>query len=408
MNDMTSSAIGNAMPADWARALVSPDAFAQEQAQLAHIWTFLGFTQDLARDGDWIRASIATRSVFVQRFGSELKGFENLCAHRFYPLRTTDSGNGPVVCGFHHWRYDKDGQALGIPACEDTFGMVSRALDARLTPIDIATCGALVFGRFVAPHATQSLEEYLGDGFPALAALSRWRAKPEFLLIPTNANWRLSQHVTMDDYHIAAVHPQSFGRAGYLKRQDLTYTRFGLHSAYLGTDVGGAFEEYVTSCHDDSQQSSHYTIFQILPNLILAHARTDGAFYSCVLHQYVPLAHDRSLLRAWIYPAPFDGRHNWLARWSRPITQPFRTRIVARAVQRIFREDIAVCERLQQVAHQFDKAPRLGALEERIAWFEESYRRLVAHPTASSECPSSDKESRFRSLEKGGSGASVG
>jgi phenylpropionate dioxygenase-like ring-hydroxylating dioxygenase large terminal subunit len=165
MNDMTSPASESAMPADWARSLTSPGAFAQEQARLAHVWTFLGFAQDLGRNGDWIRASIATRSVFVQRFGSELRGFENLCAHRFYPLRTADSGNGPVVCGFHHWRYDKEGQALGIPACEDTFGMVSRALDARLNPIEIATCGALVFGRFPAPHATQSLEAYLGDGF---------------------------------------------------------------------------------------------------------------------------------------------------------------------------------------------------------------------------------------------------
>src|SRR5260221_3026828 len=119
MHDKTSPALGNAMPADWARALVSPDAFAQEQARLAHVWTCLGCTQDLARDGDWIRGSIATRSVFVQRFGRELKGFENLCAHRFYPLRTAERGNGPVVCGFHHWRYNKDGQALGIPACED-------------------------------------------------------------------------------------------------------------------------------------------------------------------------------------------------------------------------------------------------------------------------------------------------
>ena len=70
------------MPADWTRAIVDPTAFAEEQGRLAHVWTFLGMTTDLANDGDWFRASIATRSVFVQRFGSELRGFENLCAHR--------------------------------------------------------------------------------------------------------------------------------------------------------------------------------------------------------------------------------------------------------------------------------------------------------------------------------------
>src|SRR5215467_8090535 len=120
---------GKALPASWARSLVDPTAFALEQARLAHVWTFLGLAHDLARDGDWMTASLGTRSVFVQRFGDELRGFENVCAHRFHPLRTGERGNGPLVCGFHHWRYDKDGRAIGIPACEQTFGMVSRALD---------------------------------------------------------------------------------------------------------------------------------------------------------------------------------------------------------------------------------------------------------------------------------------
>jgi phenylpropionate dioxygenase-like ring-hydroxylating dioxygenase large terminal subunit len=371
MNDL-------ALPADWARTLVDPEAFAQEQARLAHVWTFLGVTHDLARDGDWITASLATRSVFVQRFGGELKGFENLCAHRFYPVRTAERGNGPVVCGFHHWRYDKDGQAIGIPACEETFGVVSRALGARLNPIEVATCGALVFGRFSAPHATQSLEEFLGDGFAALAALSRWRAEPATFALYINANWRLSMHISLDDYHLAAVHPRSLGRAGYLRRSALSYARFGLHSAQLATNAAGAFETYVAACRDGSLVSSHYTILQVLPDLNLAHSRTDGPFYICLLHQFVPLAHDRSLLRAWIYPAPFDGPHSWFTRWTRPITQPFRTRLAAHVVRRIFRQDIRVCERLQAAAHQVGKAPRLGALEERIAWFEESYRRLLA------------------------------
>lgn len=134
-----------AFTADWARTLTDPQAFAHAQRCLGYAWTFLGFTGDVAKDGDGFRASLATRSVFVQRFGSELKGFENVCAHRFHPLRTEDRGNGPIVCGFHHWRYDKDGFAIGIPKCQENFGTVSRALGAHLAPIEIATCGTLVF-----------------------------------------------------------------------------------------------------------------------------------------------------------------------------------------------------------------------------------------------------------------------
>jgi hypothetical protein len=52
----------------WAAALSDQDAFQQEQARLGHIWTFLGLTLDVAKDGDWFTAELGGRSVFVQRF----------------------------------------------------------------------------------------------------------------------------------------------------------------------------------------------------------------------------------------------------------------------------------------------------------------------------------------------------
>lgn len=204
-----------AFTADWARTLTDPQAFAHEQRCLGYASTFLGFTGDVAKDGDWFRASLATRSVFVQRFGAELKGFENVCAHRFYPLRTKDKGNGPIVCGFHHWRYDQDGAAIGIPKCQENFGTGSRALGARVNPIEIATCGTLVFGRFPGP------------GFPILETLSHSPHKPLALFHELAANWKLGLQITFDDYHTVAVHPTTFGKSGYPDREKLTYARFG-------------------------------------------------------------------------------------------------------------------------------------------------------------------------------------
>ena len=130
----------------WAAALTDQDAFQQEQARLGRIWTLLGLTVDVAEDGDWFTAELGGRSVFVQRFGDKLKGFENRCAHRFYPLRTKAKGNGPIKCGFHHWRYDEEGRAVDVPRCRDLFGVTPKELNARIAPIEIATCGSLIFG----------------------------------------------------------------------------------------------------------------------------------------------------------------------------------------------------------------------------------------------------------------------
>src|SRR4051812_18823694 len=156
---------------NWPDTLIDPARFRDEQTQLARVWTLLGFTHDLAKDGDWLRATIATRSVFVQRFGDELRGFENRCAHRSFPLRNADRGNGPIVCGFHHWRYDKDGRAVEIPESSVFISPLLREDAAQISRIEIDTCGSLIFGRFTAP-AGPALRAYLGVSFDILATIS--------------------------------------------------------------------------------------------------------------------------------------------------------------------------------------------------------------------------------------------
>lgn len=363
---------------DWTRTLVDPQAFAREQRCLSYSWMFLGFTSDVAKDGDWFRASLATRSVFVQRFGTELRGFENICPHRFYPLRTDDRGNGPIVCGFHQWRYDRNGTAIGIPKCRENFGTVSRSLGARLNEIEIETCGTLIFGRFPAPEPRDPLAAFLGGGYPILAALSQCRAAARSMTMPVAANWRLNLHISLDDYHTVALHPTTFGRNGYVRREDITYVRFGLHSAFLGTREPDAFAKMSAACADQSFRATYYCILQILPNLIVALFRSDGSFFHCYFQQSIPVAHDRSIQRIRLHPAPFPADHSWPDRLSRKLTDPIRNRLVAYYVRRIGHEDNRACERLQQVVHQVEQGPFLSALEERVGWFEQSYQHLVA------------------------------
>lgn len=362
----------------WAQSARDPSAFEREQAALAHVWTFLGFTADLRQEGDWFRASIGTRSVFVQKMAGGIKGFENRCAHRQYPLRTKWKGNGPIVCPFHHWRYDADGRALGVPICEATFGVVSRALGARLELLDIAICGKLIFGRFPAETAQQTLEEYLGDGFPILAALSGTTVRPWHFQRPIQANWKLCMHLHLDDYHPPAVHPTTFGKTGYLDRKSITYTRFGLHNAFLNSSRPDAFARLVAASRDGSARSECYMILQLMPDLVLSHVRADGTYFHCILIQSVPLAFDRSLQRVWIYPSPLLMTQGWQTRLLDPITNPFRRMFVGMNARRILDEDASISEGLQTFSSGLSKAPRLGALEERIVWFEEAYRNLLA------------------------------
>jgi len=53
-----------------------------------------------ANDGERFRASVGTRSVFVPRWGEEIKAFENRCAHRSFPLRNAQKATDPLVAAF--------------------------------------------------------------------------------------------------------------------------------------------------------------------------------------------------------------------------------------------------------------------------------------------------------------------
>ena len=143
-------------PAQWSREFTDPEVLRAERERLgARCWTFLGFTRDLQNDGDWIRADLWGRSVFVQRFRDRLAGFENVCAHRFFPLKTEDKGNGALRCGLHGWMYNAEGEVIGAPMCEELFGKKASELKRPLKSIEIDTCGGLGLRAYAGPDGRQ-------------------------------------------------------------------------------------------------------------------------------------------------------------------------------------------------------------------------------------------------------------
>ncbi len=367
-------------PDSWAKTLSDEAAFKDEQAALAHVWTLLGLTTDIPNDGDWFRATLGGRSVFVQRFGDELRGFENICARQFYPLRTTDKGHGPIRCGFHHWQYNKDGLAVGIPKCQEMFGITPRELGAKLTPVEIASCGILIFGRFANGRSTETLQESFGDIFSILEAMWSPKRAPYYIETKIAANWKLVYHITLDDYHIVAVHPDTFGKNGYLPINAVRYFRLGSHSAYFYDENGDANEvaRMAEQCRRGEYRPTAYRIFQFFPNLLTLHVDAGMTYYN-ILQQYVPLAPDRCVSRAWYFPTSFAATdRSRIQAMMRRIAAPFVPFVLPFYIRRIFKEDNDICEQIQTVAHQIKGTPILGRHEQRIAWFEETYAKLIA------------------------------
>jgi len=368
---------------DWIRAAVSEEGFAREQAVLARMWGFVGLASDLPRDGDWFCTTLGSHSIFVQRFGTELRAFENQCAHRFYPLRTAERGNGPVVCGFHHWRYNKDGLALGIPLCPKLYdGAIPRDMDMRLRRLDLDCCGEMIFVRFPPEGGGEGLREFLAEGYPILEAMAAPDRPATRFTLNIDAHWKFSHHISLDDYHIVAVHPTTFGKDGHLKPEVVKYHRFGRHSAFLATEEEGRWQYMLDTCGKGPYRPSHYAIFNIFPNALVSLSNTVRLFgvdnWYVTIIRYRAVSRARSQAHVWMFKAPFPPEETALSRLTRPLVDRVLPPIVARVVRKIMGEDNDVCEGQQRHAGQVRGEQKLSAYERRIGWFEEAYSAALA------------------------------
>jgi nitrite reductase/ring-hydroxylating ferredoxin subunit len=364
---------------------LSGEAFALEQAQLGRCWTFLGFTHQVAATNDWFTALLGGRSIFVQRFEQGLAAFENRCAHRGFPLKVGACGNGPVLCGFHHWRYTHEGLALGVPKCPEMFGCTPREMDARLERVELSQCGAMIFGRFGQEGPT--LEAWLGAAYAILADLSRHvRADTPRFEREVEAHWRFMMEISLDDYHVVAVHPSTFGKDGYIPDETVHYERCGAHSAYIAGGTAGALEEWSRACAEGRYVPERYRILQVFPGLICSIAKAvrylGEDYWMLVIQTLEPRAPNRTFSRSRFVPlaplgaAPSSWRRGtrWLAwRTIMPIFRHFAGRVHA--------EDNAVCEKLQQAARIGAPPPRLARQEQRIGWFSEAYDEVMRGAT---------------------------
>lgn len=362
-------------------ARVSPEAFQAEQDRLGRCWTFLGFDWQVRNPNDWFRTTLGGRSIIIQRFEKGLSAFENKCAHRGYPLRHEDRGNGALVCGFHHWRYNAEGMALGIPECPAMFGVTPRELDARLNRVELAQVGPMIFGRF-AGGPDISFEAWMGPGLPVLKHLTRdlAPAKPGYERV-VQANWRFLIDISLDDYHIVAVHPSTFGKSGYLNPEQVHYARFGAHSAYLPGGGPGALEEMAQACARGEYAPHRYRILQFFPTLIFAIVKIADAFgdtyWALTVQRLVPEAHDRTRSISTFFPLAPKAEGTDRKAIQRRLTWPGMLAGFRYFGARVHSEDNEACEKLQAHARLDDPTPYLAKHEARIGWFDEAYRTVM-------------------------------
>ena len=172
-------------------------------------WHYAGLRRDLAANRDWVLAQLAGREVVVQNFEGHLSAFTNVCPHRFNAIRTGECGNGPLVCPYHRWSFDRDGAPSGV-ALRDTYRDLHDE-NLRLDRWDVDACGEFVFVRPRAENGT-ALRDWLGPLAPRLESIGNSLGKEcGRFRIDVQANWKIVLQNTLEFDHVYSVHPETFG-----------------------------------------------------------------------------------------------------------------------------------------------------------------------------------------------------
>lgn len=321
-------------------------------ALAAGAWQLVALTDDLADDNAWIRCRVFGVDAFVQRFDGELRGFRNVCTHRGFPLRCERAGTGLVQCGFHGWRFGRDGVPNHIPRNAELFGLtLEQRRERALAPVRVEAIGRFVFA--AVSDAAPSLADYLGRYADVFRTVSGQLGDVIYRETPRcAASWRSYVEITLDDYHVSVVHPTTFGAGEELPPFKAVYQRDGRHSAMLKRrDPDWSFDGWWRDVANGTLDRTGYKIFNLFPtsNLVIMAS-------ALVVSAVVPIAE----------------RECEVPMWAIAWRDASSTEGTAEYLATVHQEDRLACERWGEPV-----AGPLGALEQRIGWFREQLAQVM-------------------------------
>ncbi len=186
----------------------NPDIFERErQALFARTWQYAGHVCQVENVGDYFTFEIAGQSLFCIRGRDDvLRTFYNVCQHRAHELVSGDGNCKLVVCPYHAWTYELDGQFRAGPNVKTVAGF--KREDVCLT--DVRT---EIFNGFIFVNLDADAKP-MDDWFPGVREELRAHVpviddlQPlEWIEIPENCNWKVSVENYSECYHCALNHP---------------------------------------------------------------------------------------------------------------------------------------------------------------------------------------------------------
>lgn len=273
-------------------------------------WAFAGAASDVPNIGDARPVNLSGNPIILVR-GKDggIRAFHNVCPHRGSRLLTEPiAGERAIVCPYHAWSFELDGQIRGrthYHGCdkhETEAGMSGR--NDCLIPVRSHTFHDWVFVNL--DGEAPPFEDYAGttfdyfDGY-GLGQLGRER----HITIDYRCNWKLAIENFCDYYHIFKIHPaldRAFDKKGRRSSHPIGRHLFGEQNitARHGLSMDSTQPTLPYLAELTEEQKSYHFFVLLFPNFLLNLFPTNlEAIW------LEPTAHDHTVMHMWFYYA--DG-----------------------------------------------------------------------------------------------------
>lgn len=335
-------------------------------------WLYACLTIDVENFRDYVLVTILNRSVIIFNNGKTIKAFQNVCPHRFNRIFLQEAGNGPLVCKYHSWGFDGDGNLIGKDK-KDVFP------DPKEIDVCLKEYKLKIVGKFIFIHLSetpqQSLEDQLGELTQELLEISDVLGEKIYeQFIPHKANWKFIVENVIETQHCRAIHQDTFIRTGYCVKPP-EFQKIRNNSVHIIFPIDDEnrkkrdklFKKYLPRKIDNNYFK--HTIF--FPNFSLA--ISEGLIIT--IGQILPQS---------------PGMTNYKLRYFYSKIQsesPVATEMLGNMKDsvvafnnQVFDEDKEMLERSQEGVVEYDKP--YGFVynhEHRIKWFTEAYLETMNH-----------------------------
>jgi len=174
------------------------------------MWNFIGSTDQIPHNGDYFTLNFTGVPTIVLRdHDGRIRAFANTCRHRGSELLEGKGNCNVIVCPYHSWTYELNGNLRGAPEMERTLHFDKAAYG--LIPIAIDTWANFLFINF--DKNPEPLKKHLGNlpeklGPYRLENMALARRKT----FDMDCNWKLFVENAKESYHIATVHRGTINR----------------------------------------------------------------------------------------------------------------------------------------------------------------------------------------------------